>query len=115
MPGDAKSLVLIIDDLDAKLTFTHWLVTDINPTTTNIEEGTILPGATIGTNDFGKSEYGGPCPPAGSEHKYFFRIFALDKTLDLPESSTRLDVDKAVSRHILGKGEMTATYSRPTP
>jgi Raf kinase inhibitor-like YbhB/YbcL family protein len=111
VPGDAKSLVLIVDDPDAKPTFTHWLVFNIDPMVTNIAEDSIPSGATVGTNDFGKSEYGGPCPPTGA-HKYYFRIYALDTILTLDETARRADLDKAIGGHIIAKGEFYGEYEK---
>jgi len=82
VPAEAKSLVLIVDDPDAPSgLFTHWAVWNISPQATTIAEGSTPKGAQ-GTNDFGKSGYGGPCPPSGA-HRYYFRVFALDRELDL--------------------------------
>lgn len=110
VPGDAKSLVLIIDDSDAKdPAFNHWIVFNIDPSTTNIEEGKI-PNALLGTNDFGELKYMGPCPVG--LHNYYFRVFALDTVLSLEEGAKRSEIDSAMKGHILGKGELTGTYSR---
>ena len=82
IPSEAKSLVLIADDPDAPGgLFTHWLVWNIPPQTNSIAEGS-APKGVQGTNDFGKSGYRGPCPPPGT-HRYSFKIFALDRELDL--------------------------------
>jgi Raf kinase inhibitor-like protein, YbhB/YbcL family len=82
VPSKAKSLVLIADDPDAPSgLFTHWLVWNIPPQTNSIAEGS-APKGVQGTNDFGKSGYRGPCPPPGT-HRYSFKIFALDRELDL--------------------------------
>jgi Raf kinase inhibitor-like YbhB/YbcL family protein len=110
VPGDAKSLVLIIDDPDAKPSvFTHWIVFNINPALTSVEEGKI-PDALEGTNDFGELKYMGPCPPEGT-HRYYFRIYALDEMLDLKEGSKRSDVDKAMQGHIIARGEFYGSYA----
>ncbi|TFF84411.1 YbhB/YbcL family Raf kinase inhibitor-like protein, partial [Candidatus Heimdallarchaeota archaeon] len=83
IPDKTKSLVLIVDDPDAPVgTWIHWLAWDIDPKITNIEEASTPKGATIGKNSWGKNEYGGPCPPKG-EHRYFFKLYALDKTLNI--------------------------------
>jgi len=62
-------------------------------------------------NDFGKSRYGGPCPPSGT-HRYFFKIFALDKELDLPAGSKRAQLDTAIKGHVIAQGELMGRYSR---
>ncbi len=108
---DAKSLVFIVEDVTVKPSFTHWIVFNIDPKTINIDRPSDLIGASIGTNDFGKMEYDGPCPPKGSAHKYYFRLYAIDKMLDLPDGAKRSEVDAAMNGHKLGWGEMFGTYS----
>src|SRR5216684_6349157 len=92
-PAEAKSLALIVDDPDAPGgLFTHWLVWNIDPKTTAVEENGAPSNSVQGKNDFGKSGYGGPCPPSGT-HRYFFKIFALDRQLDLAAGSKRAQLD----------------------
>jgi Raf kinase inhibitor-like YbhB/YbcL family protein len=111
VPKEAKSLVLIVDDPDApRGLFTHWIVWDIDPKTTQVAENSAPAGAVQGTNDFGKRNYGGPCPPSGT-HRYFFKIFALDTKLDLKPSARRAELDAAMRGHILAQGELMARYS----
>ena len=111
MPSEAKSLVLIVDDPDAPSgLFTHWAVWNISPQTSAIAEGSTPKGAQ-GTNDFGKSGYGGPCPPSGT-HRDYFKIFALDRELDLPFSAKRSQLDAAMKGHVIAQGELMARYSR---
>jgi len=111
VPNEAKSLVLIVDDPDAPHgLFTHWIVWNIDPKTTDIGENSVPVGGVQGTNDFGKRNYGGPCPPSGT-HRYFFKIFALDMKLDLKPSARHADLDAAIKGHILGQGEVVARYS----
>lgn len=96
-PGGTRSLTLIFDDPDAPGgTFLHWLAYDIEPTDRIPENAS--PG-TQGVNDFGKRGYGGPCPPSGT-HRYFFRVYALDSTVDLPPGSGRRDVEGAMEGHV---------------
>ncbi len=112
VPKEAKSLVLIVDDPDAPGgTFTHWVVFNIDPKVSEIKEGNIPAGATQGINDFGKLEYGGPCPPTGT-HNYFFKVFTLDTTLNFGESPKKSDVETAMSGHILASGQLIGKYSR---
>ena len=86
IPKEAKSLVLIVDDPDAPGgNFTHWLIWNIVPDLTEIAANRLPSHALQGVNDFGKSRYSGPCPPAGV-HRYYFRLFALDTTLNLPQA-----------------------------
>lgn len=111
VPPDAKSLVLIVDDPDNGNTpFNHWLVFNMDPYITNIEENQI-PSALLGTNDFDELRYMGPCPEVGS-HKYYFRIYALDTMLSVEEGIMRNELDNLMAGHILAKGEMYGTYSR---
>jgi Raf kinase inhibitor-like YbhB/YbcL family protein len=111
-PAEAKSLALIVDDPDAPIgLFTHWLVWNIDPKTTVIEENSAPSNAIQGKNDFGRTGYGGPCPPSGT-HRYFFKIFALDRQLDLPAGSKRAQFDAEMRGHIIGQGELMGRYSR---
>lgn len=109
LPSNAKSLVLIVDDPDAPgKTWLHWLVYDIEPTS-SISENSV-PGPQ-GKNDFGRTSYGGPCPPGG-EHRYFFRLYALDTTLKLDAGADRRMVEKAMDVHVIARAELMGTYSR---
>jgi Raf kinase inhibitor-like YbhB/YbcL family protein len=111
IPSEAKSLVLIADDPDAPGgLFTHWLVWNIPPQTNSIAEGS-APKGVHGTNDFGKSGYRGPCPPPGT-HRYSFKIFALDRELDLPSGAKRSQVDAAMKGHVIAQGELMGRYAR---
>jgi Raf kinase inhibitor-like YbhB/YbcL family protein len=111
IPSDAKSLVLIVDDPDAPGgLFTHWLIWNIPPQTSLIAEGSAPKGAQ-GANDFGKSGYRGPCPPPGT-HRYSFKIFALDRELDLHSGAKRSQVDGAMKGHIIAQGELVGRYTR---
>jgi Raf kinase inhibitor-like YbhB/YbcL family protein len=111
IPAGAKTLALIVDDPDAPSgLFTHWLVWNIPPQTSSVAEG-VPPKGVQGTNDFGKSAYGGPCPPSGT-HRYFFKIFALDREVDLPAAAKRKDVDAKISGHVIAQGELMGRYSK---
>jgi Raf kinase inhibitor-like YbhB/YbcL family protein len=111
-PAQAKSLVLIVDDPDAPSgLFTHWIIWNIDPKTTAIAESATPHGGIQGTNDFGKSGYGGPCPPSGT-HRYYFKIFALDRTFDLKPGAKRGELDAAMRGHIIVQGELMGRYSR---
>jgi Raf kinase inhibitor-like YbhB/YbcL family protein len=112
VPENAKSLVLIVDDPDAPLgTFTHWIVWNIDPKTSFVEENSVPAGAIVGVNDFGKNSYGGPCPPSGTHH-YHFKLYALDTTLNLDKNSKKKDLEKAMENHILEKAEIIGIYKR---
>jgi Raf kinase inhibitor-like YbhB/YbcL family protein len=110
-PPGAKSLVLIADDPDAPGgVFTHWLVWNINPQTTRWAENSVPAGALQGMNDFSKKGYGPPCPPSGT-HRYIFKIFALDRPLELKAGARRADVEDAIRGHILAQGELIGLYT----
>ena len=109
IPDNAESLVLIVDDPDAPVgTWVHWVVWNI-PITNNIKENS-NPGVQ-GVNSWGRNDYGGPNPPSGT-HRYFFKLYALDNELDLPETSLKKDVEKAMKGHILDKAELVGLYSK---
>jgi Raf kinase inhibitor-like YbhB/YbcL family protein len=111
VPGDAKSLVLIMDDPDAPGgTWDHWIVWNIDPSAT-FEENNVPGGAVQGKNSWGKNDYGGPCPPSGT-HRYFFKVYALDTLLDLSSRSDKKAVEKAMKGHVLAQGELIGLYSR---
>jgi Raf kinase inhibitor-like YbhB/YbcL family protein len=110
-PPEAKSLALISDDPDAPGgSFAHWVVWNIPPQTGSIAEGS-APKGVQGTNDFGKSGYGSPCPPSGT-HRYYFRVFALDRELDLHSGAKRSQLDAAMKGHVLAQGELIGRYAR---
>jgi len=111
VPSEAKSLVLIADDPDAPTgLFTHWLAWNIPPQTNSVAEGS-APKGVYGTNDFGKAGEKGPCPPRGT-HRYSFRIFALDRELDLRSGAKRSQVDAAMKGHVIAQGELVGRYAR---
>ncbi|MGD9506180.1 MAG: YbhB/YbcL family Raf kinase inhibitor-like protein [Syntrophobacteraceae bacterium] len=110
VPSGTSSLALVVEDPDAPgRTFDHWLAYDIAPETTSIAEGQ-APG-TAGINDFGKSGYGGPCPPSGT-HRYFFRLYALDVRLDLPPGLDKKDLLDAMEGHVLAQAELVGRYAK---
>lgn len=109
IPFEARSLALIFEDPDAPSgTWLHWVVWNI-PIVHHIHEDQI-PGEQ-GLNDFGRNDYGGPCPPNGT-HRYIFKVYALDDLIDLPEGSTRKQLDGAMQGHILAYGELEGVYNR---
>ena len=111
-PAEAKSLALIVDDPDAPVgLFTHWLVWNVDPKTTEIAENSVPKGGLQATNDFPGQRYDGPQPPSGT-HRYYFKIFALDQMLDLKPGAKRRDVDAAVEGHVIGQGELMGRYSK---
>jgi len=111
IPKNAKSLALIVDDPDAPMgTWVHWLVWNIPTNKTVIEENETLKFPQ-GRNDFGELDYGGPCPPSGT-HRYFFKLYALDITLNLNEGATKEQLESAMSGHIIEEAQLIGTYSR---
>ena len=117
-PVGTVSLALIVDDPDAPgRTWVHWVVYNIPPAERGLPEGVearaALPsGARQGTNDFGRIGYGGPCPPPGPAHRYFFRLYALDTTVELRSGSKRPALDAAMNGHVLASGELLGRYQR---
>lgn len=112
IPADAKSLVLIMHDPDAPVSdgWTHWVVYHIPPLTRVIEEGK-APEGVSGKNSWGRTGYGGPCPPSGT-HRYFFTLYALNTPLSLPEGSGKNEVRQAMQGHILAQTELVGLYAR---
>jgi len=112
VPEDAVSLVLIADDTDSpKKDFVHWLVWNIPPNTKEILSGELPVGTIEGVNDFGKMEYGGPCPHQG-KHTYNFRLYALDVELELDEDADRKTIEREMAGHILDEAVLSGEYQR---
>lgn len=112
VPTGTQSIALIVDDPDApRRTFVHWVVYDIPATTRQLPEQITsqnLKGVQ-GKNDFGKLGYGGPCPPSGI-HRYFFKVYALDKQLGLAAGATKDQILAAMEGHILAQAELIGKY-----
>mgnify|MGYP001583116977 CR=1 FL=1 len=113
VPSNTQSLVLIVDDPDASQgTFDHWVAWNFSPVIAEITEGATMEGdAIIGKNSANGNAYFPPCPPSG-EHRYFFKLYALDVGLDLPVSSTKVDVERAMEGHMLDSAELIGRYKR---
>lgn len=117
-PAGTQSFALIMDDPDAPGgTWTHWVIFDLPAQTRSLDENVEkikeLPnGARQGRNDFGKFGYGGPCPPPGKPHRYFFKLYALDRKLALIPGATKENVEKAMQGHILAEGELMGRFGR---
>lgn len=117
-PAGTRSLALIAEDPDAPMgTWVHWVLYDLSAAATQVAEDVpksqYLPdGAKQGLNDFRRLGYGGPCPPAGKPHRYFFTVYALDKVLDLKPGVTRKELERAMENHILAQGQLMGTYQR---
>ena len=112
VPKNAKTLVLIMDDPDAPMgTWVHWLVWNMSPQTTEILENSVPDQSSEGTTSWGRSGYGGPCPPSGT-HRYFFKLYALDTELSLPPQTDKVGLEKAMTSHILDKTELIGLYKK---
>jgi Raf kinase inhibitor-like YbhB/YbcL family protein len=117
-PANTQSFALIMDDPDAPVgTWVHWVLFDLPADTRELAEGVakqdqLANGARQGRNDFGKIGYGGPCPPPGKPHRYFFKLYALDAKLNLKAGATKAEVERAMKGHILAQGEMIGKYGR---
>ena len=119
VPANSQSLVLIMDDPDIPdfvkqkyniQMWDHWVVFNIPPATKEIKEGE-NPTEVLGKNTGGKNGYGGPCPP-DREHRYFFKLYALDMQLKLSEGATKAQVEEAMEGHILTQTELVGRYER---
>ena len=110
IPGETKSLALIMDDPDAPGgTFDHWISWNMLPQGKLAEDSVT---GTQGVNSFGKRQYNGPCPPHGKPHRYSFRVYALDCTLDLLGRADKRDLMQSMDGHILAEGEIVGVYQR---
>lgn len=113
VPQEAQSLVLIVDDPDAPMgTWDHWILFNIDPTVTAIEEDAVPAGALQGTTSFGERKYGGPCPPPGPAHRYLFKLYALDTKLNLEAGAGKLQIEEEMAGHILAQTQLMGLYSR---
>lgn len=117
-PAGTKSFALIADDPDAPMgTFVHWVMYDLPAEARQLPEGvpkqeTLQDGSKQGRNDFGRIGYGGPCPPPGKPHRYFFKLYALGTKIGLPPGSTKQQVLNAIKGHTLGETQLMGTYKR---
>lgn len=111
IPTGAKTLALIMDDPDAPMgTFVHWVVWNLPPNVADLTEGATVPNQ--GKNHFKEAKYRGPCPPKGAPHRYYFKVYALDARIDLPNGSTKEQLEDAMEGHILAKAELVGMYQR---
>lgn len=112
VPGETKSLALVLDDPDAPGgVFTHWIFWNIDPGTTKIPENSTVAGAVSGTNSSGKTGYMGPCPPSGTHH-YQFRVYALDRMINLPQTATVDQLNNELKNHSIAQAELIGLYAR---
>jgi Raf kinase inhibitor-like YbhB/YbcL family protein len=118
VPTGSKALALIAEDPDAPGgTWTHWVLYDLEPATTELPEdmpkSQFVPGhGKQGLNDFKHLGYGGPCPPLGKPHRYYFKLYALDAPLDLKPGASKKEVEKTMGKHVLAEGQLMGTYKR---
>ena len=117
-PNGTHSLTLIVDDPDAPAgTWTHWMIWNIPVHLTALQAAvavkeTLDNGARQGTNDFGRIGYGGPCPPPGKPHRYFFRLYALDSVLALKAGASRSELEIAMKHHVVSQAEWMGRFKR---
>lgn len=118
IPGGTKSIALITDDPDAPGgTFVHWVLYNLPANILKLPESipqdkTLADGSMQGMTDFGRPGYGGPCPPPGKPHRYYFKVYALDRKLDLQPLASKSQVENAMKGHILAQGELMGKYQR---
>lgn len=120
MPAGTATFALIVDDPDAPGgTWVHWVLYDLPGSASELPENVPkteqlkeLGGALQGKTDFRRPGYGGPCPPPGPAHRYFFKLYALDGRLNLAAGATKQDVERAMQGHILGRAQLMGTYGR---
>lgn len=112
VPEGTQSLALIADDPDAPAgTWVHWVLYDLPAGTLSLPEGVMGLG-TEGVNGFRKTGYGGPCPPRGTTHRYFFRVYALNANLGLKPGATKAELENAMQGHVLAQGQLMGKYGR---
>lgn len=118
VPPGCRSLAVTADDPDAPAgVWVHWVLYNLPPSAAEIPEGvavekSLVGGIKQGKNDFGRFGYGGPSPPPGKAHRYFFRLYALDVLLDLSPEATQKQLLEAMEGHILAQAELMGTYQR---
>jgi len=117
-PSGAAAFALIMDDPDAPAgTWVHWVLYDLPARSSALAENVakteaLKDGAVQGRNDFPRTGYGGPCPPPGKAHRYFFKLYALDAPLGLKPGATKRDVERAMQGHVLATAQLMGTYAR---
>ena len=118
-PANAQSFAVICDDPDAPRTqpWVHWVLFNLPAATHELAEGvppneTLANDAKQGKNDFGKIGYGGPAPPPGKPHRYYFKLYALDTVLNLKAGATKSELEQAMKGHILATGQLMGKYAR---
>ena len=124
VPGSTITVALLMENPDAPgRPFVHWMLFNVPPHIRELPEGipkiptlTTYPWLAYmgsqGRNDYGKPGYGGPCPPRGEKHRYYFRVYALDRVLDIPPMASKDEFRQAVEGHVIGEGELMGVYKR---
>ncbi len=120
VPEETRELALIVDDPDApRGTWVHWVLYGIPPTVGSLPAGVPTspelaapPGARQGVNDFGRTGWGGPCPPKGPAHRYVFTLYALDRAAGLPPGATKPVLLAAIAGHVLAETSLIGRYAR---
>jgi Raf kinase inhibitor-like YbhB/YbcL family protein len=118
IPQGTKSLALIVDDPDAPIgVFVHWVLYGMGSNLNGLPEGVgksaVVTGIGLqGTNDYRKIEYDGPCPPKGSNHRYYFKLYALDAAIELKTGASKAVLEKAMQGHILAQGQLMGKFGR---
>lgn len=118
-PIGTQSFAVVMDDPDAPVgTWVHWVLYNLPASAKELPEGVEKQeqlaggGALQGRNDFRRIGYGGPCPPPGKPHRYYFKLYALDTKLDLKAGATKADLERAMKGHILGQTQLVGRYGR---
>lgn len=117
-PAGTKSFALLVDDPDAPVgNWNHWTLWNLPTSARGLPEGArkeaqLPDGTQQGVNDFRKTGYNGPCPPAGKPHRYYFKLFALDAKLDLKAGAGKPELEKAMKGHILAQAEWMGRFKR---
>ncbi len=117
-PADTRSFALICDDPDAPAgTWVHWVLYNLPANARKLPEGvatkaTLPDGGSQGVNDFRRTGYGGPCPPPGPAHRYYFKLYALRAVPDLKPSATKKDLVRAMEGQILAESQLMGRYQR---
>ncbi len=115
-PAETMAFAIVMDDPDAPIgTWVHWVAFNLPATVGALQPGDskALPGDSLdGRNGWGRTGYGGPCPPRGKPHRYSFRVYALDAALELAAGASKADVENAMKPHLLAAGELVGLYGR---
>lgn len=118
VPSGTHSFALVVEDPDAPSgTWIHWVVYDLPGEARSLPEGvssteTLPRGGAQGRNDFGRIGYGGPCPPPGRPHRYFFRLYALDSKVNLPPGASKAQLLRAMEGHVKSEAQLMGVYGR---